>query len=206
MLLSKDQLDNKYWIEDGNTRFEYYPLEAKIVCFSDASLLKAVHLVGKVGFEVDWTSFKGRSFLIQHTTKDNWKSFYKRLCTLAFKMESEDKIEKKNLLENNIDNKTGKSIKYGSLVKAIFDLKKKYEDKKIKRDAIPRFFNHFNIEDDKERIARGADIMILQKSKAAVTAINEGKEALLRLYRQGRLIRLTEEEYIAKMEEYGKAP
>lgn len=206
MLLSKDQLSNKYWIEDGNTRFEYYPLEAKIVCFSDGAVLKAVHLVGKVGFEVDWTSFKGRSFLIKHTPKDTWKMFYKRLCTLATSMQCQEKIDKENLLENNRDNNTGKSLNYGTLIKSMFDLGKKYEAKKIRREDIAKFFNRYNIEDDEERIVRGADLMVLQKSKAASTAIREGKEALIRLFRKGKLIKLTKEEYIAKMERYGKEP
>ena len=206
MIISQEELNQRYWIEENGISFQYYPMEAKIVCETDASLLKAIHLVGMCNIEIDWTSFKGRSFHIQYKSSDKWMDFQKSLSVLAHRMKSKDKVEKESLLKNNIDNNTGKPIKYGTLIKAIFDLGKKYEDKKIRREDIARFFNRYNIEDDVERIARKGSILVMQKSKPASTAIREGKEALIRLFRKGKLVKLTTDEYIAKMERYGKEP
>lgn len=204
MKVTQDKLEEKYWIEDKGIRFEFYPSKSLIVCLSDAALLKAIHLVGRCNLDIDWTSFKGRSFQVSYKPTDQWKDFIMNIYSLASKMNSKEKLEKNNLLQHNWDNNKNAPMKYGTLVKSIFDMKKRYEDKKIGRDMIADFFNRYNIEEDEERIARNADILVLQRSKPAKKAIQEGQEALYRLFKKGKLIKLTLEEYREKMDFYDK--
>lgn len=203
-MTSKENLEEKYWIEEDGICFEFYPSLGKVVCHSDMNLLKAIHFVGNCGLDIDWTTLtKDRTFLVKYEEESSYQEYYIALRKLQSRMESKDKVEKVNLLKNNIDNKTGKSLNINSIRVMIVQLKKDIKSKKKTRKDIPKFFNRFNIEEDEERIKRGGSILKLT-TKSANTLIEEGKSSLERLFKKGKLIRLTREEYNEKMLQYGE--
>lgn len=202
MILSIDDLEDKYWIEGNGLRYEYYPKELRMVCSSSGALLKAIHLVGSCGLDIDWATVDSRSFYLVPKEDYRWKEFLIALNSLAGNMDSVKKEAKRNLLTYNTDNTTGKTLNLFTLRHNVRNLQKRYDEKRIKKEQVCEFFNRYNIEEDADRMARGSDILVIQRSKSVKTAIQEGKDALERLYQKGKLIKLTKEEYIEKMRSY----
>ena len=199
-----DEFDHKYWRQEDNWRFEFYPLSGQVVCFTDGSLLKTIHHFGTCLLDVDWNSFKGRSFYIKVPEGISERQLIQRLSRAVKDLLSEGKLRSKMVLSENINNATGKPLDIFQIRKYVSGLKKDVREKRKNRQQICDFFNQYNIEDDDERKRLSVDIMRVLKSKPSSTMIEEGKKALERLYKQGRLIKLTREEYKQKMEKYGK--
>lgn len=200
-IIAEENLEEKYWIKKEGTHFEFFPSQGKIVCETDVQLLKAIHFVGKCNLEVDWTSFKGRTFLINYAKEHDYKDYLFALNKLVAEMESQGKLDKKNLLANNINNATGKSLSIHQIRVEIRYLLECIKSKKKNRQHVIDYFNRYNIEDDVERQRTGASIMEIT-TKSSKVLIQEGKGALERLFKKGKLVKLTREEFDAKMELY----
>ena len=202
-IISEENFEEKYWIQNGSAHLEFFPSEGKIVCQTDTHLLKAIHLVGVCNLGVDWTTFKGRTFLIKPLEDYSYKDYLFAVNTFISGMDSKGSVDRKKLLSNNVDNRTGKSLNINTIRVMINTLKKDVKEKRKTRQHIIDFFNRFNIEEDVERKRLGADIMVISQ-KSVKVLFDEGKGALERLYKKGLLIRLTREEFDEKMGMYGK--
>ena len=199
---AEESLEDKYWIDKGGLRFEFYPYEGKVVTFSEAGLLQAIHHIGMCRVDIDWQTLNGRTFLIKYKPTDDYFTHRMNVSKLVTGMTSIAKEANNALLKNNWDNKTNSSLSIYSVRAAMSRLKKQIKNGERTRSDIPEFFNRFNIEEDEERKRKKADILRLDKRKSANTLIDEGKRALNSLFRKGKLVRLTQEEYEAKMELY----
>lgn len=197
-------LEDKYWVDTGNSRFEFYPATGKVIAFSDGGLLKAVHHVGMSGLDIDWSTLTNtRSFLVKNRDSDDYRDYLYSLNRFTSKMDSKVKQDKIGLLNKNIDNKTGKPLNINSIRVMILQLRKDVDAKKKSRKDITLFFNRFNIEEDEERIQRGAGLLEVS-TKHSKVLIDEGKDALERMFKKGKLRRLTKEELTTKMRLHGK--
>lgn len=197
-------LEDKYWVDTGNSRFEFYPTTGKVIAFSDGGLLKAVHHVGMSGLDIDWSTLtNARSFLVKNRDSDDYRDYLYSLNRFTSKMDSKVKQDKIGLLSKNIDNKTGKPLNINSIRVMILQLRKDVATKKKSRKDITLFFNRFNIEEDDERIQRGAGLLEVS-TKHSKVLIDEGKDALERMFKKGKLRRLTKEELTTKMRLHGK--
>lgn len=198
-----DDFEHKYWREEGSWGFEFFPLTGKVVCKNDVSLLKTIHHFGICLLEIDWTTFKGRTFYIKVPEDITERTLMQRLSRSVKELLSDDKISAKVLLSQNMNNVTGKPLDILQVRKYVSLLKKDVREGRKRRQHICDFFNKYNIEDDDERLRLGVTIMKVLKTKSSSTMIEEGKGALERLYKQGRLVKLTNEEYKEKMVKYG---
>ena len=197
-----DKFEHKYWREESGWQFEFFPLTGKVVCKTDGSLIKTVHHFGACSLDIDWTTFKGRTFSIKVPEGISESELVKRISCSVKELLSEGKLSKQAILSNNFNNATGKPLDIFQLRKYVSGLRKDVREGRKRRQDICNFFNKYNIEDDDERKRLGANIMKVLKTKSSSTMIDEGKGALERLYKQGRLIKLTNDEYKEKMLKY----
>lgn len=197
------EFEDKYWRQDEGWRFEFYPSEGRVVCFTDGGLLKTIHHIGACKLDIDWSTFKGRSFYIKIPSDISERTLIDRLSVAVQDLMSEQRSRVKVLTSQNWNNRTNKPLDIFAIRRYISELKSNVKAKKRSREDICKFFNQYNIEEDVERLARGADIMRVLKSKPSSSMIEEGKASLERMYKKGLLVKHTKEEYLAKMEKYG---
>lgn len=197
-----DNFDDKYWIEQEDCRFEFFPHEGKVICYSSGALLKAVHHFGAAGFDIDWSTFSGRGFTVSTADNITAGDLKHMLCRATRDLVSKSKKNKDDLLLRNWDRNKNKSICIYSLRASICDLKNKVKAKKKSRQDVADFFNRFNIEDDPDRISRGSGIMQVKGTNTSTYMIQAGKNSLEKLWAMGKLVKLTKEEWLEKVEDY----
>lgn len=186
---------------EGNIQFKYYPYTGEVFCPSSHSLVLTAHHFGLRGFEISESRSEiHKNMLFVHPPTDMEKVEAFRLIKKTLRELKDDRKQKRAaLIANNINNRTGNPITWATINAYIHKLK----TGDLSRDKVARWFNTFNVEEDKHLKAKNTTVIeVSTRSKA--TIIKMGLDILKRLFKEGKLRRLTEEQYQAKMEVYAK--
>lgn len=198
-----EDLEEKYTFRKDRFYFEYYPYEGRVHCENNTNLLMSIHFLGKCGFNINWQRCTKTDLYIE--SPEHLSQFYfMDMMNLSIKdLDSPKKRAREKLLSNNFNYKTGKPLDIFVIRSEIYYLTTSVKAKKKGTLDILRYFNYFNIKEDIERVARGGSILV-ESTKSKKTLIREGKDALERLFKKGKLKKLTDKDYLDKMEKYGE--
>lgn len=198
-ILRKNEECKYYSYTEGSLRYLYYPEKGLVKCGNLFSTCKAIEFFSRRGFEIDWgkSSIKKNNLIVVMPTHLNTEEAVTILDTTKeslYALELSDKEEKRSkLILGNIDNSTGNVIEETKLRRHIENV---IANKKG-REAIASWADHFNLED-----IRPEHPLINVSTKPRTAIVKEVKKLIWQLFELGKLRKLTEEEYLAKMDKY----
>lgn len=190
---------NSYFsFTDGAVSFVYYPDSGMVKVSNPLSFFRSIEFFAFRGFQIDWNRSNINTltmFLLIPYYLEGSKA--KRIITTTTEdmhnQAREDLNRKKEAVKGNVDNSTGKMITFSVIESAFKNLARSNKD----RQGVADWFNRYNIDE----IKKEAPILRVS-TKSKKTIMEEGKRAIRELYSQGRLRKLTEEEYLTKMRKY----
>ena len=194
-----DKVSNDcYCHVDNLINFMYYPLTGLAKAANSVSFYRCIEHFAYRGFAIDWVRSNINTltlFIIPPECLSEEESIA-LLSTSTQGLYNQSLAERKksrdSIISKNIDNNNGKVITENQLKRSIENL---IANKSKGRQDVIDWFNRYNIED----IRPEHPLMVLS-TKPKKTLFLEGKTLLMKLFEEGKLKKLTKEEYLAKME------
>lgn len=196
-LIKAADLDIFTWKESRYISFTYRPADGLVRAANRPSIEKAIAYFSYKQYHVDWKNSNTTQGILQVIIPDHLEADQEELLLTS---SLEDMVAtslvareeaKAELLLLNVDNSTGEIIKEKYLSDTMGRINKA---KNKTREDIVEWFNKYNIED-----IRPDTPLIITSTKSKPTIIEEGRGLIWKLFEQGKLRRLTKEEYEAKI-------
>tara|TARA_R110000787_G_scaffold90783_1_gene191460 strand:- start:2635 stop:3249 length:615 start_codon:yes stop_codon:yes gene_type:complete len=196
-LIKAANLDIYTWKESRYISFTYRPADGLVRAANRPSIEKAIEYFCYKQYRVDWKNSNTAQGILQVVIPDHLEADQEELLLtssledmVATSLVAREKA-KSSLLLLNVDNSTGEVIKEKYLSDTMGRINKSANKT---REDIAEWFNKYNLE-----LARPDTPLISVSTKAKKTIIDEGKGLVWKLFEQGKLRKLTKEEYEAKI-------
>lgn len=193
------KVNEEYYVYvEGVVNFTYYPSTGFVKVANRLSYFRSIEHFAYRGMEIDWIKSNINSLILyikppDHLSEEEVVFILGQAKENMHNQFLENEIvSRTKRLSCNIDNRTGNVIEEGKLLN---QLKNLVINKKLDRYGCAEWFNHYNLD-----LIRPDNPLLIVSTKSRSIVIKEGKRLILSLFEKGELRRLTEDEYLAKID------
>lgn len=192
-------MDNYFTFTEGAVSFVYYPDTQMVKVSNQLSFFRSIEFFAYRGFLIDWNRSNINTFTLFLIVPDYLEGqrasslITKATRDLHNQAKEDEKRRREDRSQTNLDNNTGNKITFTIIENAFRNLKRSNKS----RQQIVDWFNHYNLEEIRP------DFPLMRVSTKPISIlIDEGKTVIRKLFDQGKLRKLTEEQYQEKLLKY----
>lgn len=193
-------MNNYFTFTEGAVSFVYYPDIQMVKVVNQLSFFRSIEFFAYRGFFIDWNRSNINTFTLFLIVPDYLEghranSIITRATNDLYNQAKEDEARRREeRIKGNVDNNTGNIITFPVIESSLRSLKRSNKS----RQGIVDWFNRYNLEE-----IRPPDFPLMRVSTKPVNVlIEEGKASIRKLFDQGKLRKLTKEQYQEKLLKY----